>query len=358
MARINGLACFFLVALRLVIGWHFAVEGYHKLRTHQIGKTATNTPWTSEPFFREGYGPLADWYREMLGVSDEPTLARLRDRAGNWPWIVRHEWMEYLTELSNHYGLTAEQMADVQAAFNKHSGPMMAWLEGRAAPTTTKPVAWGTVDVPQTLPARLDEYEANKERIRAIQQSEQTEFNKDVDRSELRSLKAENARNLNDILAEVDSRTVQMKKAVFEAAGLTEAQKKAGPLIEPPPPVRPIDRLNTVTMWMQLVLGGLLLVGLWTRLSSLVLASFLLQVVLIVPTLPWVSPPPGEMGHYLFVDPHVIEMVALLVLATIPTGRWFGIDALFQRRAAKKTFQELRADRIRDSLRQTAKAPI
>jgi hypothetical protein len=32
MARISGLGCFFLVALRLVIGWHFAVEGVWKIR--------------------------------------------------------------------------------------------------------------------------------------------------------------------------------------------------------------------------------------------------------------------------------------------------------------------------------------
>ena len=34
------------------------------------------------------------------------------------------------------------------------------------------------------------------------------------------------------------------------------------------------------------------------------------------------------MGHYLLVDMHVIEMVALLALAAIPTGKWFGLDAL------------------------------
>src|SRR5262245_20180745 len=118
MARISGLACVLLVALRLAIGWHFAVEGGYKLRTHQIGKTSTNTPWSSEPFFREAYGPVADWYRQMLGVNDEPTLTRLRQSGGNWPGIVRYEWIEYLTALKDHYNLTSEQMASVQNVFN------------------------------------------------------------------------------------------------------------------------------------------------------------------------------------------------------------------------------------------------
>src|SRR6185369_367070 len=103
MARVSGFACFFLVALRLAIGWHFAVEGVHKLRTHQIGKTSTNTPWSSEPFFREGYGPAAEWYRQMLGISDEAILSCLRGREGNTPSIVQNEWMLFVVKLNDHY---------------------------------------------------------------------------------------------------------------------------------------------------------------------------------------------------------------------------------------------------------------
>ena len=49
---------------------------------------------------------------------------------------------------------------------------------------------------------------------------------------------------------------------------------------------------------------------------------------LAVPALPWLpTGPPGE-GNYLFVNKNVIEMLALFALAGIPTGRWFGVDAL------------------------------
>src|SRR5204863_3882035 len=200
-------------------------------------------------------------------------------------------------------------------------------------------------EVPMTLTAQLSDYEAKKREIREIQQSEQTAFNKDVDRARLRTLKMESARILNEIVAEVDRRTADMKTAVMSAAALTDEQKKAGPVPEPPPPSRRIEKLDKVTMWLQAVLGAFLLVGLVTRLSSLALAGFLLQVVLIIPALPSASPPPGEMGHYLFVDMHVIEMVALLVLATIPTGKWFGLDALLTRRNPKHRFRRINADR-------------
>jgi uncharacterized membrane protein YphA (DoxX/SURF4 family) len=233
---------------------------------------------------------------------------------------------------------------------------MTAWLNGKTPSTVSKSVAWGTAEVQQTLSERLADHESKKRELREIQQSEQTAFNKDVDRTRLRALKVESARILNDIVAEVDRRTAEMKAAVITAAALTDEQKKAGPVPEPPSPPRPTEKIDKVTMWMQAILGGFLLIGLFTRLSSVALAGFLLQVVLIVPALPSASPPPGEMGHYLYVDMHVIEMVALLVLAAVPTGKWFGLDAIFTKTKRVRTPEQVRADHIRDSLRQSARS--
>ena len=43
---------FFLLALRLAIGWHFLFEGLHKVNSHLVGPTETNKPFSSEPYFR------------------------------------------------------------------------------------------------------------------------------------------------------------------------------------------------------------------------------------------------------------------------------------------------------------------
>jgi uncharacterized membrane protein YphA (DoxX/SURF4 family) len=341
MPRISGLSCFFLIALRLVIGWHFAVEGLWKIRTHQIGKTSTNTPWTSEGFFREVYGPYADWYRQHLGISDEWKIAMFRNENPKLGFPARSDWWGYFFSsrdgFAKHYQLTEEQTAACRTVLERHLLLLDNWLEGDAgaAPIVKMPVVWGTADVPLTVKARIVEYDAKQREIQEIQASEQTNFNKDVDRARLRTLKTEAARILNDIVTEYDVRTKAMKKDVEEAAKLTPEQLKLGPVPEPPKPARLIDKLDTLTMWMQAVLGGFLLIGLWTRLSSLVLAGFLAQVVLLAPALPWVSPPPGTVGHYLYVDMHAIEFVALMALATIPTGRWFGLDALFCRARGK-----------------------
>src|SRR5205823_819744 len=106
------------------------------------------------------------------------------------------------------------------------------------------------------------------------------------------------------------------------------------------PPLKPIDYLDRLTMWSHAILGGCLLLGLFTRAASLGLAVFLLLVTLVAPALPYAPAPPGAIGHYLYVNLYVIEMIALLLLATVPTGRWFGLDGLvshlnpFRRRPA------------------------
>jgi hypothetical protein len=46
---------------------------------------------------------------------------------------------------------------------------------------------------------------------------------------------------------------------------------------------------------------------------------------------PWPGLPdnPRAEGHYLYINKNLIEMLALLALATTRSGRWAGLDALF-----------------------------
>src|SRR5438067_8897157 len=48
-----SLRVFFLLALRLAIGWHFLFEGLHKIHSHTVGPTDTNRPFSSEPYFKQ-----------------------------------------------------------------------------------------------------------------------------------------------------------------------------------------------------------------------------------------------------------------------------------------------------------------
>src|SRR5207302_1030931 len=87
------------------------------------------------------------------------------------------------------------------------------------------------------------------------------------------------------------------------------------------------------------VVGSCLILGLLTRTSCVVGAILLLSFYLAMP--PWPGTPETlrAEGH-LIINKNLVEMLALLTLATLPTGRWVGIDRLLshlgKRQAAAK----------------------
>jgi uncharacterized membrane protein YphA (DoxX/SURF4 family) len=83
-------------------------------------------------------------------------------------------------------------------------------------------------------------------------------------------------------------------------------------------------------MWGLLILGSLLLLGLGTRIAALAGAFMLLNFYLVLPPWPGVPQPPGP-EHSLFVNKNLIEVIALLAIAALPTGSWFGLDSLVRK---------------------------
>jgi uncharacterized membrane protein YphA (DoxX/SURF4 family) len=325
MTRINGLACFFLIALRLSIGWHFLVEGVHKIQTHREGKTATNTPWTGAGFFREGIGPAAPYMREVLHLDDRDAVARLKAENHILPAPVNAEWDSYFQRFTNHYLLDEAQQSAAAAKLAEAKKKTAEWLSGDFPTEVKKQVAWGTETVQETVPYRLAEYEAQAKEIADMLARRLPAFNGDVEKARLRTLKADAGRLLSELLNDLDLRTAEMKKSLDGV--LTPKQTALGPVPETPPHT-PVEWLDTFTMWGHTVLGACLLLGLFGRLASFLLALFLLAVTLVAPALPYAPTPPGTIGFYLYVNLYVIEMIALFALACMPTGRWFGLDAL------------------------------
>jgi uncharacterized membrane protein YphA (DoxX/SURF4 family) len=113
---------------------------------------------------------------------------------------------------------------------------------------------------------------------------------------------------------------------------LTTDQLALGPAPEPWTPVR---KINWRTMWGLTIFGLLLILGLCTRLSALGGAALLTLFYLAMPPWPGVQEIPS-IEHNLFVNKVFVEMLALLAIAALPSGKWFGLDAavsaLLQRR--------------------------
>src|SRR5947208_6141528 len=75
---------FFLIALRLAIGWHCFVEGMEKF-------SAPN--WSSEAYLRESSGPLAPYFRDIAG---DRLIEKLPDRDRAFPRALHQEWRNYV----------------------------------------------------------------------------------------------------------------------------------------------------------------------------------------------------------------------------------------------------------------------
>src|SRR5262245_48013610 len=340
MTRITGLACFFLVALRMVIGWHFFIEGAFKINSHRIGKTSTNTPWTSEGFFREGYGPAAKWTRELLQIGEINTISRYTSWRGSLSPDFNEDWNVYYEQFSDHFRLDSNQQKSAEQTFYSHRKELVDWLDGAISTTVKANVAWGQVDLKLTVPERIDQIEKRQNQIAEIMQNERPVFGNDVDRNRLFALKGELATMLASLNKDYERRVADMRDDLAKL--LTDEQKKLGPVPESKHKTR-VQILDQFVMWSQLVLGFFLLAGLFGRLSCLLLAAFLLHVTLIAPALPYAPRPPGATGHYLYIDLYIIELTALLALAVIPTGKWFGLDAVISSiRFRRKPVDEFR----------------
>jgi len=107
---------------------------------------------------------------------------------------------------------------------------------------------------------------------------------------------------------------------------LTREQLARGPA---PREVTPLTQASDRAMWALLILGPLLLFGLCTRLAAVAGAAMLLSFYLVVPPWPGVPQPAGP-EHSFIVNKNLIEVIALLAIAFMPTGSWFGLDGIFR----------------------------
>ncbi len=125
-----------------------------------------------------------------------------------------------------------------------------------------------------------------------------------------------------------------LEQELFAAAEelLSVEQLAAGPV---PSASSPIRSINLRTMWGLTIFGLLLMLGLFTRLSALGGAALLSLFYLAMPPWPGVQEIPS-IDHNLYVNKVFVEMLALLAIAALPSGKWFGLDAaisvLFMRR--------------------------
>jgi uncharacterized membrane protein YphA (DoxX/SURF4 family) len=132
-----------------------------------------------------------------------------------------------------------------------------------------------------------------------------------------------------------------------EATKLLDVKQLArGPVQEPWTAQRRIDYMTIAAL---IGLGCLLMIGLFSRVAAVGAALLLLSFYLAAPPWPGVEELVENAGpeHSLFANKNLIEVIALLGIASMPTGQWFGLDRLFvglfsRRRLAKSPAPSLR----------------
>jgi uncharacterized membrane protein YphA (DoxX/SURF4 family) len=325
----NNWTRFFLVLLRLVIGWHFLFEGLEKLGSPS---------WSSEVYLRESSGPLAGLFQRMAG---DPVIDRVTPPPGDpaqVPPALAKEWQAWFNQFADHYQFDARQRELADAKLKQQMSDYVVWLQqGTKRVTKTSPYG-PPVSTDKTMAERVEDYRNELAEARGLQSQELPRSSNTIFASEsqakLRAAKADANRIRSEIRAETDDRTAKMKEALREVLNDDQTRPDYPPL---PARARPglfsmsmLDVADVVVPWGLTATGVCLLVGLFTRSFCLIGAGFLLMFYLAMPPLPGVPENLRAEGHYLYINKNIIEMLALLALATTMSGRWCGLDGLVQ----------------------------
>ncbi len=317
-----SLKVFFLLALRLAIGWHFAFEGLHKINSHLVGPSDTNRPFTSEPYFAAAEGPFGDFMRrQYLGDPGAAIAARLTPVKAVTPTAFAALPEAEQAGLCPKAVAEAVDRLDDPAKATAAKAAFARWVYGAAA-RDAKVKFVGSGDVAQTVPDRLRQIAVLKTWAKEMRDREALNLGVGYGIEQKRASQAR-----------VDVRTAETELAADADAYLADLVKvdtgKPGEkAILPEKPIAAMDRL---TMWTLTIAGLCVLFGFATPVACVVCAGFLVLTYLTHPAVPWHPLPPGTEGNPLFVNKNVIECLALLAIAVHPTGRWLGLDAIWTR---------------------------
>jgi uncharacterized membrane protein YphA (DoxX/SURF4 family) len=329
-----------LLFLRLCVGWHFFSEGLEKV-SYDRSTGQWQLDFSAAGFLTQAKGPLAGLFlnrvpgghrwQATLAVPEELTPAS-GDRLAAWvadyakrrpaestqievpdfvpyaAWFAQIEsdrrvLHERFTKVA---GLTDEQRAAAAAIFERRQRQLADYLAGEA---------------PQM--------QAYQHELRRLEHLEQSPGADEVPFLEQRVVQkqAETSRTPLKWVAAVDGFDDQFAKQLHRL--LTEEQlassvgRQADAALADPKEIR-LHWLNLAIAGVTLGVGGCLLLGLFTRLASVVGALFLLSIMATQP--PWV---PGSVTTYFHYQ--LVELAALVLLAAAAAGRVAGLDFFLHR---------------------------
>jgi uncharacterized membrane protein YphA (DoxX/SURF4 family) len=282
-AKLTLPAIIALVALRLVIGWHFYMEGADKVQKGGFSSTG---------FLSAAKGPFAKTFQSM--VPDFEGKARLDSKA------MADLFEGFAVQAGKLYAFTDEQQSEANA-ISEQSRKMLAEVYKQWKPQIDEHKS----GIPRVATNEADEMKGNVASLRK---------QKDEIEAKWRAL-------AKPALSDIDKVSSDLEAKINAIA--TDIQKHDGKDIKfaalklpgaPPIDVKTIDKIIPI---FDMVVGILLLLGLLTPVAALAAGLFLASVVL--------TQFPGSHGS-LPTYYQAIEMVGCFVLAFSDAGRYAGLD--------------------------------
>ena len=317
--------------LRVAIGWHFGYEGLWKFESWQRG----NTPFSAEGYLRNASGPLTPFFRAM--VPDVDGLARLDKDT------LDDAWKGDVTRIGNHFGFNDAQRQQARSLLNDSQNWAADWFLDR---DNREKIGKYKHDLGAVEKVEGNSLALSNEREWAAAQRHAL----DTDRKDLTKDIDAHAASLRDAVAKLATKEQAQKAGVWYRVWPVQAASVVGLAssadVEKAREYRPgltlLDVNNVLTAGSLVAIGFCLIAGLFTRLAALGGVGFLALIYLCMPPWPGLPPNPLAEGHFLYVDKNLVELVALLALAALPTGHWIGLDALLfgARRRRREARQE------------------
>jgi uncharacterized membrane protein YphA (DoxX/SURF4 family) len=348
---IGPFAVFALVVLRLVIGWHFFGEGTKKLQYDRTDGRFHLAFSADTELLDKAKGPMAGWYfafvpgghdwRTLLATPKE-NVPSASEQAAKMKWAhdyaakkaeaakkkelspvefppaapyhdwaakIADDWKATLEKVKNVAGLSEAQKQQAEKALHNRLEALASYLEDEEENITACRHDLYRLDSWRKSPeaGKLPFYQS-----RIATKNTETSAQLKGWLAQIAAMDAGFRDDLESVLTSEQRQQANTVSAVHEATyDATQSR---------------LDKLNVVVTAVTISVGACLLLGLFTRIASILGFLFLVGVVASQPF--WIADAVPTMNFY-------IEMAGLLVLAGTRAGRWFGLDyftfAMFHR---------------------------
>lgn len=326
---------FFLLALRLAIGWHFLFEGIHKIQSIEMGETDTNQPFSSEKYFASSTGPVGNYIRSEYLDTNEKFIQNFivpKDVSGTEPaepsTDAQHlaRLPEGAVNLFDNISSKIESLespakkVELQKKLKAVQRDYALWITDASIKDSQDKYISG--DLSLTLSTRLKMLESRRNELANFAAARSADLGRKKFFSQLQTLRADVEDAEKKLIADAKSFTSDLVSEVEKALAAQETKDNSETTLSS------IQTLDNQTKWGITIIGACLLAGFLTRLAALGGAIFLTMTYLTQLPFPWFPIPPNTEGNPVFINKNVIEALGLLVIMVHPTGRWLGLDAL------------------------------